>query len=101
MPLEAIEARARTLAASLGEAASLLDGLSTIGGGSLPGETLPTVLVSIAHPKPERLAARLRAANPPVVARVEAGRLLVDLRTVLPEQDGMLAGVLREVVTAA
>jgi len=77
-------------------------GRSPVGGGSLPGETLPTTLISISDRghgrfKADKLAAVLRTGRPPVVARVEEGRLLIDLRTVLPEQDKLLA----EALTAA
>jgi L-seryl-tRNA(Ser) seleniumtransferase len=42
----------------------------------------------------DELAARLRAADPPIIARVEEGRVLLDLRTVFPEQDDLVAGAL-------
>ena len=78
----------------------LLDGESLIGGGSAPSATLPTILIAITcySLSANELAARLRAANPPVVARVEEGRVLLDLRTVFPAQDEILAGVLRQVL---
>ena len=67
---------------------------STVGGGSLPGETLPTRLVVLetggarsAAAAAGRLAARLRTGEPPVVARVAEGQLLLDLRTVPPRMD--------------
>jgi len=65
---------------------------SAVGGGSLPGETLPSVAVAI-KPGPDgadALAARLRAGSPAVVARIAEGRLLLDLRTVFVEQDELL-----------
>jgi L-seryl-tRNA(Ser) seleniumtransferase len=68
---------------------------STVGGGSLPGQTLPTRALALQVPSPDSLAARLRAADPPVVARIEDERLLLDPRTVLPEQDAALVKVLR------
>jgi L-seryl-tRNA(Ser) seleniumtransferase len=79
----------------LGMAATVREGKSTIGGGSLPGQTLPTALVAIAVESPDLLASRLRLENPPVVARIEGGELLVDPRTVLPEDhDALLAGLI-------
>jgi L-seryl-tRNA(Ser) seleniumtransferase len=48
----------------------------------------------------DQLAARLRASDPPVIARVEEGRVLLDLRTVLPEQDQALSQILARVTTA-
>jgi L-seryl-tRNA(Ser) seleniumtransferase len=89
--------RAAGLAATLGPAARLRDGVSVAGGGSLPGEGLPSVLVEV-DPGPageETVLARLRAGDPPVVARAERGRVVVDLRTVPPDQDASVAAALR------
>ena len=74
----------------------LLDGESLIGGGSAPSATLPTKLlaVSVNNLSANQLAARLRHSDPPVIARVEDGRLLLDLRTVFPEQDEVLTQIL-------
>jgi len=70
----------------------LLEGTSIVGGGSAPGVSLPTTLVTIAHPTESaaRLAALLRAGDPPVVARVADQLLLIDLRTVAEEQEAVL-----------
>jgi L-seryl-tRNA(Ser) seleniumtransferase len=73
---------------------------STVGGGSLPGQTLPTRALALEVPSPDALAGRLRAADPPVIARIEGDRLLLDPRTVLPEQDATLIEVLRAVLAA-
>lgn len=62
-------------------------GESTVGGGSLPGESLPTFLWSSPAEHPDRLAASLRQMELPVIGRVNQGQLLLDPRTVLPEQD--------------
>jgi L-seryl-tRNA(Ser) seleniumtransferase len=91
-----LEPRAAALAAAVGPAASLRAGTSVAGGGSLPGEGLESVLVEV-DPAPAGAAtvlARLRAASPPVVARAEHGRVVLDLRTVPPEQDDLVAGAL-------
>jgi L-seryl-tRNA(Ser) seleniumtransferase len=74
----------------LGIAAGLLPGWSTVGGGSLPGETLPTTLVALETSAPDALAARLRAGEPPVIARIQDGKLVLDPRTVLVEQEETL-----------
>jgi L-seryl-tRNA(Ser) seleniumtransferase len=75
------------------------DGRSAVGGGSLPGETLPTrLLMAPADLDPVALGAALRRATPAVVARIEHDRLVLDLRTVLPEEDERLALTLAEVV---
>ena len=67
-----------------------MDGRSTVGGGSLPGETLPTKLVAVQVHSPDDLARRLRLGQPAVVGRIEEDRFLLDLRTVMPEQEGTL-----------
>ncbi len=73
----------------------LLDGESVIGGGAAPSAVLPTRLIALTHAvlSADELSVRLRASAPPVIARVEEGRVLLDLRTVFPEQDA-------EIVTA-
>lgn len=57
---------------------------ATIGGGSMPGRTLPSVALSIGDPRPEALYQALLAGTPPVVGRIHQGRLLLDMRTVEP-----------------
>jgi L-seryl-tRNA(Ser) seleniumtransferase len=73
-----------------GLVAEVTEGRSAVGGGSLPGGTLPTWWVALAVPSPDDLAARLRLGEPPVIARIEDNRLLLDPRTVLPGQEQML-----------
>jgi L-seryl-tRNA(Ser) seleniumtransferase len=73
------------------------EGRSAVGGGSLPGETLPTRLVSIEPPEEAgAFAARLRSAATPVIARVEEGRVLLDPRTVLDGQEEKLLETVME-----
>jgi L-seryl-tRNA(Ser) seleniumtransferase len=76
--------------------AELVDGESLIGGGSAPSSVLPTRLIALTakNVSANELAARLRRSDPPVIARVEDGRILLDLRTVFPEQDEVLSQVL-------
>ncbi len=76
-------------------AGELLESRSTVGGGSLPEETLPTWALALEARSPDQLAARLRAADEPVISRVERGRVLLDPRTVLPEQDEPLLASVR------
>ncbi len=74
--------------------ARVIDAESTIGGGSLPGETMPTRAVAIAVAAPDELAARLRQGTPPIVARIEADRVVLDPRTVLAaDEELLLAGI--------
>jgi L-seryl-tRNA(Ser) seleniumtransferase len=92
-PLEALAARAEGWAGRLTAAGlqpEVIDGRSAVGGGSLPGETLPTWLVTLQEPSLEQLATSLRRASPPVIARVEDGRLVLDPRTVQPEEEETL-----------
>jgi L-seryl-tRNA(Ser) seleniumtransferase len=78
----------------------VLDGESLIGGGSAPSAVLPTTLIAVTcySLSASEVAARLRASDPPVIARVEDGRVLLDLRTVFPGQDEMLTEVLSQVL---
>jgi len=104
---EEIGARAETLRAELAPAlggraeVSVRAGESVAGGGSTPGTALPTKLLVVAPRamSAAELAARLRrpdaSGRPPVIARVEADRVLFDLRTVFPEQEAALAAALR------
>ena len=90
---ESLRARAeswRERLAGAGLSAAVIPGQSTVGGGSLPGETLPTFLLALTTHHPDATAARLRQANPPVVGRIQQERLLFDPRTVLPEQEEAL-----------
>jgi L-seryl-tRNA(Ser) seleniumtransferase len=61
-----------------------------VGGGSLPGETLPTWLFAISSPNPNLLMKNLRNLHPPIIARLQDDRVVMDPRTVLPEQDDTL-----------
>lgn len=68
----------------------LIAGESTIGGGSLPGEVLPTWLFALSPGRPDNVLKKLRNLNTPVIARLERDQILIDPRTVLPEQDESL-----------
>jgi len=75
---------------SLGERCDVVTGESMVGGGSLPGELLPTYLISVQADNATRFARDLRLGRPSVVARVREGSVLFDLRTVLPAQESLL-----------
>src|SRR2546423_430177 len=79
--------------------AELVDGESLIGGGSAPSAVLPTTLIALTSREMSAndLAARLRRSYPPIIARVEEGRVLLDLRTVFPAQDEVLRQGLSQV----
>lgn len=71
-------------------------GESTVGGGSLPGTSIPTALLAIDTDSPDAFMAKLRAAKFPVIARVMDGQVVFDPRTVLPEQEDALLSAIRE-----
>jgi L-seryl-tRNA(Ser) seleniumtransferase len=75
----------------------VMDGESVIGGGAAPSAVLATRLLAISHKdlSTDEVAARLRGSDPPIVARVEEGHVLLDLRTVFPEQDEALVKALQ------
>jgi len=77
----------------------MIDGESVIGGGAAPTAVLPTRLIGLSHRdlSADDLCRCLRQCDPPVIARVEESRVLLDLRTVFPEQDSTLAGILRSI----
>ncbi len=76
----------------------VVEGESTVGGGSLPDESFPTFLLSLTVPSPEKFLKKLRGQNPPIIARTANDRVLLDPRTVLPEQEGALLVGLKNVL---
>ena len=97
--LVSLRDRAETLAErarAAGFTATPVDSVATAGGGAGAGSTLPSKAVSLAHTarSAEGLAADLRGSEPPVVARIEEGRVLLDLRSVAESEDEELARVL-------
>jgi L-seryl-tRNA(Ser) seleniumtransferase len=73
--------------------AEVLEGSSMIGGGSTPGQPLQSSLIAIDCTNVAEVERRCRLSDPPVVARIEDGRLLLDLRTVFATEEGELARV--------
>jgi L-seryl-tRNA(Ser) seleniumtransferase len=82
--------------------AEIVAGESVIGGGTAPGATLPTFLIALscAGPRAEDCLAALRGQQPPVIARIEDGRVLLDLRTVSPEQEPALLAAIQNISKA-
>jgi L-seryl-tRNA(Ser) seleniumtransferase len=102
MPATELRERAQTWADHLGASgvvAQVVPAESAVGGGSLPGETLPGYALAIVIDSPDTLAAQLRASDPPVIARIDNDQLLLDPRTVLPEQDQQLLYILTTVIS--
>ena len=93
------EALARSLTLSDRLKVDIVDGESVVGGGAAPSSVLPTTLLALtcADLRADELAARLRASNPPIIGRVEEGRVLLDLRTVFPEQDALVRDALASI----
>ena len=96
MPADEIRRRAARVAQMItnaGARADLVDGVSAVGGGSAPGVELPTCLIALAADgvSAAALEERLRAGDPPVIARIEHDRVQLDLRTVLEDEDDVLA----------
>ena len=94
---EVLAARARSSTLNI----EIIDGESVIGGGAAPSSILPTRLlaVSSASRSADELAARLRTSDLPIIARVEQGRVLLDLRTVFADQDGQIAAALGQIAS--
>lgn len=103
MPLEEIDRRAHTLATTIQSSGAnltceIIDGASTIGGGAAPQSQIPTRLLSLksASRSAASLEAALRAGTPPVITRIQQDVVLLDLRTVAPEHDALLAQVVAD-----
>jgi len=98
-----IDARARRLAARLDAVGScqceVVDGRSTIGGGTTPGLTIPTRLLAVTHRtlSADSLAAALRGLTLPIIARIEGDRVVLDLRTVFEDDDEAVAAALSQI----
>ncbi len=77
----------------------IIDGESVIGGGAAPSSVLPTCLLALTSTDlgADELSSRLRASDPPIIVRVEEGRVLLDLRTVFADQDHLVADALRRI----
>jgi L-seryl-tRNA(Ser) seleniumtransferase len=102
-PPAALAARAAEWLAALRDVApgaALVEGRSAIGGGTLPDVTLPTTLLALPAGDVEGLLARLRGGAPPVIARIEEGRVVLDPRTVLPGEDETLLRRIREALAS-
>jgi L-seryl-tRNA(Ser) seleniumtransferase len=92
-PPDVLKKRAQAWADHL-EYGEVIPSRSTVGGGSLPEETLPTWALALDTDKPNTLSKRLRLETPAIITRIEEDRVLLDPRTVLPEQEEMLLQVL-------
>jgi L-seryl-tRNA(Ser) seleniumtransferase len=89
LTLKQVKGRAEAWAEELRQG-KVVEGESTVGGGSLPGESFKTCLLSLEVKSPDKFLKILRTQNPPIIARTENDKVLLDPRTVLPEQEGAL-----------
>ena len=99
MPLDEVNARAENWARELG-AGSVEESEATVGGGSLPGESFPSYVLSLSVKNPDKFLRKLRGQNPPIIARTENDKILFDPHTVLPKQENTLLDVLRKTLKA-
>jgi L-seryl-tRNA(Ser) seleniumtransferase len=93
-----LRARAEALAAAVGPGAEVVAVESAVGGGSLPGQVLPSWGVAVRVPSPDRAVAALRRGSDRILARIDADALVCDLRTVSPADDGTIARRLASLV---
>jgi L-seryl-tRNA(Ser) seleniumtransferase len=97
---DALRGRAEVLAGLLAGAVEVVATEATVGGGSLPGETLPSFGLALRGGSADRTLAALRRGSPAVVGRIEGGRVILDLRTIDPGRDVELAGAIGAVFGA-
>jgi L-seryl-tRNA(Ser) seleniumtransferase len=95
-----LEARARAVAAAVGGSVTAIRTEATVGGGSLPGQVLPSWAIALTTASPDRTLAALRAGAPPVIGRIEDDRVALDLRTVEPSDDERLATAVRAAIAS-
>lgn len=94
-PLDVLRARAERIAAASNAEVAETEG--RVGGGSLPHARIASMGVALRTAKPDELAARLRRKTPPIVTRIEDGRVILDVRTVDPNDDDTLIAALRSI----
>jgi L-seryl-tRNA(Ser) seleniumtransferase len=99
--IDTLQERAAAVARLVGDRADVVATDATVGGGSLPGETLPSFGIALAGRSADKLLAALRRGRPSVIGRIEGGRVILDLRTVDPGLDAELATAILAAVGAA
>ena len=101
-PVENLKERAEKIVSQINSKSAKLTvekSTSYLGGGSLPGQCLSSYAIGIETVIPlEDLARRFRSSKPPVIGRISQERFLMDLRTVFPEQDSILAALISQVL---
>ena len=95
---EQVKGRAEAWRDALGQG-DVVKSESTVGGGSLPEESLPTYVLSLDVKSPDKFLKKLRERNPPIIARIDDNNILFDPRAVLPEQDELLISSLYSLIS--
>src|SRR5271157_1744350 len=98
MPLGEVKARAESWARELGTG-SVVESEATVGGGSLPGESFPSYVLSLSVKSPDKFLKKLRQQKPAIIARTENDKILFDPRTVILEQDQSIISILHSLST--
>jgi L-seryl-tRNA(Ser) seleniumtransferase len=94
---EQVKARAEAWQKALGRGEVVMSE-STVGGGSLPEESMPTFVLSLIIKSPDKFLKKLRESHPPVIARTENDKILLDPRTVFEDQDALIISTLRRLL---
>ena len=97
MPPEEVKARAESWMHELGTGV-VNENQATVGGGSLPGESMPSFVLEIRMKSPDQFLKKLREQNPPIIARIDNDKILFDPRALLPEQDSLLLSILHRLL---
>jgi L-seryl-tRNA(Ser) seleniumtransferase len=98
MDLNEVKGRAESWSQELGTGVAIASE-AAVGGGSLPGESMPSFVLSISVKNPDKFLMWLRRQHPPIIARTENDKILFDPRTVLIEQDQSLLSILHSLVS--
>ena len=100
-PLDALKKRAENIKEQLeksGISITITESKSTVGGGSLPGETLPTIVISVASDSSaDEQAILFREQSPPIIGRIEDDKFVLDLRTIFPQQDDLIRKAIKNI----
>jgi L-seryl-tRNA(Ser) seleniumtransferase len=97
LTMDALRARSTPYLAAI-SGSRVVDSQAYVGGGALPQAQIASIAVAVPVPDPDRIADRLRRRSPAVVARIDNGRLLFDLRTIAPEEDVTLIAIIRDAI---
>jgi L-seryl-tRNA(Ser) seleniumtransferase len=98
MSVDTIRQRAQSWVDKLG-VGEVIESHSTVGGGSLPDEVLPTIVFALSVHSPNSILDRLRTYQPPIIARLEADKVIFDPRTIMPEQENVLLSSIRSILS--